>query len=326
MSLGHSMLFTVLLFGNFSSIYFLIGPLLFFYLRSLRQGSTRFLRSDIWHFIPFVLVFLDTIPYYLSAYTYKIEVVRQVFSNWTAMFSIQLGWVFDAADLYILRPLLLTFYTLWGFSFLKKNKLYFFVTTRFGKWLTLFLILQWVVYVGMSSVFFGVWLDNRWGISFLNHPSEIKYISLLAYMFLVCTLYFFPQVIYLNMDRFKEDVNPQEAFWWKLDQKLNATYIFDKPFLDPGLTLDQLGELVQIDKVILIDFFELYLFTTFTDEMNRLRIQFAKNLIYQSSQKEDELDQLHVQAGFSSKKDLGRCFVEIEGKGIGEFIQKIKLN
>lgn len=326
MSLGHSMLFTVLLYGNFSSIYFLIGPLLFFYIRSLRLGSTRFIRSDIWHFIPFVLVFLDTIPYYLSAYTYKIEVVRQVFSNWTAMFSIQLGWVFDAADLYILRPLLLTFYTLWGFSYLKKNKLYFFVTTRFGKWLTLFLILQWVVYVGMSSVFFGVWLDNKWGISFLNHPSEIKYISLLAYMLLVCTLYFFPQVIYLNMDRFKEDVNPQEAFWWKLDQKLNATYIFDKPFLNPSLTLDQLGELVQIDKVILIDFFELYLFTTFTDEMNRLRIQFAKNLIYQSSQKEDELDQLHVQAGFSSKNDLGRCFAEIEGKGIVEFILKIKLN
>ena len=92
------------------------------------------------------------------------------------------------------------------------------------------------------------------------------------------------------------------------------------------MTLDQLGELVQIDKVILIDFFELYLFTTFTDEMNRLRIQFAKNLIYQSSEKEDELDQLHVQSGFSSKNDLGRCFAEIEGKGIGEFIQKIKLN
>ena len=326
MSLGHSMLFTVLLYGNFSSIYFLIGPLLFFYIRSLRGGNNRLTRTDLWHLIPFVLVFLDTIPYYLSAYSYKIEVVRQVFSNWTSMFSIQLGWVFDAADLYILRPLLLTFYTLWGLIYLKKNKLYFFAVTRFGKWLILFLILQWIVYVGMSSVFFGVWLDNKWGISFLNHPSEIKYISLLAYMLLVCTLYFFPQVIYLNMDRFKEELNPQEAFWWKLDQKLNATYIFEKPFLNPSLTLDQLGELVQIDRAILTDFFELYLFTTFTDEMNRLRIQFAKNVIQQELLQEDDLDQLYMQAGFSSKNDLGRYFIEIEGEGVGEFIRKIKLN
>jgi len=326
MSLGHSMLFTVLLYGNFSSIYFLIGPLLFFYIRGLRGVNNRLTRTDLWHLIPFVLVFLDTIPYYLSAYSYKIEVVRQVFSNWTSMFSIQLGWVFDAADLYILRPLLLTFYTLWGLFYLKKNKLYFFVATKFGKWLILFLILQWIVYVGMSSVFFGVWLDNKWGISFLNHPSEIKYISLLAYMLLVCTLYFFPQVIYLNVDRFKEELNPQEAFWWKLDQKLNATYIFDKPFLNPSLTLDQLGELVQIERAILTDFFELYLFTTFTDEMNRLRIQFVKNVIRQELLQEDDLDQLYVQAGFSSKNDLGRCFTEIEGEGVVEFIQKIKLN
>ena len=46
MSLGHSLLFTVLLYGNFSSIYFLIGPLVYFYLRSLRTGSTQLKTKD----------------------------------------------------------------------------------------------------------------------------------------------------------------------------------------------------------------------------------------------------------------------------------------
>lgn len=322
MSLGHSILFTVLLYGNFSSIYFLIGPFLYFYLRSLHQGKASLFWSDLWHFVPFLIVFLDTIPYYLSPYAHKVEVVRQVFSNWTAMFSIKLGFFFSAAHLYILRPLLLTFYTCWGLIYLKKNKLYFFNATKLGKWLFVFLVLQWLIFVGMSSVFFGVWLDNTWGLSFFNHPSVIKYISLMAYMLMVCTLYFFPEVIYLNMDRFRRDLNPQEVFWWKIDQQLNSAYIFDKPFLKPFLTIEQFGELVQMNKVVLSDFFELYLFTNFTDEMNRLRIEFAKNLIKQGCREKSCLANLYKDSGFDSQKDLDYFFTEFEGISVSEFILK----
>jgi hypothetical protein len=323
MSLGHSLLFTVLLYGNFSSIYFLIGPLLYFYLRSLKTGSTRLNSIDLLHFIPFTLVFIDTIPYYLSDYSYKVQVVQQVFSNWTSMFSIPLGFVFNAAHLYILRPLLLTFYTIWGIKYLFRNKVYFFKATQLGSWLLLFLFFQWLVFVGMSSVFLGVWLENFYGLSHLNYPSEIKYISLVSYIIMVCTLYFFPQVIYLNAERFKRILNYQEAYWWKMDQAMNTCYIFDKPFLKANLTLDQFGELVQKDTKELRDFFELYLFTNFTDEMNRLRVQFAKNLIKHGCMKKACLKNLHLESGFSTSKDLEAYFLEFEGLTIQGFIQSI---
>jgi hypothetical protein len=323
MSLGHSLLFTVLLYGNFSSIYFLIGPLLYFYLRSLRTGKTQLKGADIWHFLPFLVVFIDTIPYYFSPYAYKIEVVRQVFSDWTAMFSIKLGFVFNSAHLYLMRPLLLTFYSFWGLVYLKKNNLYFFKATRLGFWLSVFILLQWIVFVGMSSVFLGVWLENRFGYSFLNHPSEIKYISLLAYMVMVCTLYLFPQVIYLDVDKFKRVLTPQDEYWWQFDQAINDCYIFNKPFLQPRLTLDQLGELVQKDKKELNDFFELYLFTNFTDEMNRLRIQYAKNLIKQGCLKKSCLKGLFKDSGFENDEKLNYFFLEFEGVSVKEFIQTV---
>lgn len=325
MSLGHSLLFTVLLYGNFSSIYFLIGPFLYFYLRSLRTGSTELIRSDYWHFIPFILVFIDTIPYYLSPYAYKVEVVRLVFSDWTSMFNIRLGYVFNAAHLYVLRPLLLTGYTLWGINYLRKNQVYFFKATHLGNWLQLFLFFQWMVFVGMSSVFFGVWMENTLGWTFLNHPNEIKYISLMAYMIMVCTLYFFPEVIYLNADRFRRALSPQEAYWWKLDQAVNDCYIFKKPFLNPDLSLDQFGELVQKDTKELRDFFDLYLFTSFTDEMNRLRIQFAKQLIRQGCLQKSCLSTLHAESGFNCEADLEHLFYDFEGMSIKEFIDKIKI-
>ena len=323
MSLGHSLLFTVLLYGNFSSIYFLIGPLLFFYLRSLKTGSTSLSRVDLLHFIPFALVFIDTIPYYLSDYSYKVQVVQQVFSNWTSMFTIRLGFVFNAAHLYVFRPLLLTFYTVWGIRYLFQNQVYFFKATRLGRWLMLFLFFQWLVFVGMSSVFLGVWLENSYGFTQFNYPSEIKYVSLVSYMVMVCTLYFFPQIIYLNAERFKRVLNYQEAYWWKMDQAMNTCYIFEKPFLKADLTLDQFGELVQKDTKELHDFFELYLFTNFTDEMNRLRVQFARNLIKHGCMKKACLKNLHLESGFSTSNDLDFYFLEFEGLTIQGFIQSI---
>jgi hypothetical protein len=324
MSLGHSFLFTVLLYGNFSSLYFLLGPVLFFYLRSLRSGKTQLNRLDFVHFLPFIIVFIDTLPYYFSPYEYKVSVVRQVFSNWTAMFSIQLGYFFSTSALYILRPLLLLFYTLWGLIYLKRNSLYFFKATALGKWLCAFSLLQLLIFVGMSSVFLGVWLENTFGYTFLNHPSEIKYISLVAYMVMVCALYFFPQAIYLNVDLLKRSFKPQDVYWWKLDQLVNSCYIFNKPFLNPTLHLDQFGELVQVDRKELRDFFELYLFTNFTDEMNRLRIQFAKNLIQEGCIQSKCLDTLHIESGFINKHDLLKYFVEFEGESMEDYILKFK--
>jgi hypothetical protein len=240
------------------------------------------------------------------------------------MFRIQLGFVFNASHLYVLRPLLLSFYTFWGMYYLKRNQVYFYKATNLGRWIMLFLFFQWMVFAGMSSVFFGVWLDNTFGISLLNHPSEIKYLSLVSYMVMVCTLYFFPQVIYLNAERFKRILNPQEAYWWKMDQALNATYIFDKPFLDPFLSLDQFGELVQKDTREIRDFFELYLFTSFTDEMNRLRVQFAKNLIKQGCQQKACLNNLYKDSGFARAEDLEHYFSEFEGLTVKEFILTLK--
>jgi hypothetical protein len=239
------------------------------------------------------------------------------------MFTIRLGFVFNAAHLYVFRPLLLTFYTVWGIRYLFQNQVYFFKATRLGRWLMLFLFFQWMVFVGMSSVFLGVWLENSYGFTQFNYPSEIKYVSLVSYMVMVCTLYFFPQIIYLNAERFKRVLNYQEAYWWKMDQAMNTCYIFEKPFLKADLTLDQFGELVQKDTKELHDFFELYLFTNFTDEMNRLRVQFARNLIKHGCMKKACLKNLHLESGFSTSKDLEFYFLEFEGLTIQGFIQSI---
>ena len=143
---------------------------------------------------------------------------------------------------------------------------------------------------------------------------------------MVFTLYFFPQVIYLNVDRFKRSFMPQDVYWWKLDQLVNACYIFNKPFLNPTLHLDQFGELVQVDRKELRDFFELYLFTNFTDEMNRLRIQSAKHLIRKRFEENVCLDNLYLDSGFDCQADLLYFFAEFEGVSVDEYLTSLNNN
>ncbi|MEN9961556.1 MAG: hypothetical protein RL045_1810, partial [Bacteroidota bacterium] len=85
-------------------------------------------------------------------------------------------------------------------------------------------------------------------------------------------------------------------------------------------------ELVQVDRKELRDFFELYLFTNFTDEMNRLRIQFAKNLIQEGCFQSKCLDTLHLESGFINKHDLLKYFVEFEGESMEDYILKFKID
>jgi hypothetical protein len=57
--------------------------------------------------------------------------------------------------------------------------------------------------------------------------------------------------------------------------------------------------------------------------MNRLRVQFAKNLIKHGCIKKACLKNLHLESGFSTSKDLEAYFLEFEGLTIQGFIQSI---
>jgi hypothetical protein len=56
------------------------------------------------------------------------------------------------------------------------------------------------------------------------------------------------------------------------------------------------------------------------DEMNRLRVQFAKKLIKQGCLKKACLQNLYRDSGFACADDLEYFFAEFEGLSIKEFI------
>jgi hypothetical protein len=58
--------------------------------------------------------------------------------------------------------------------------------------------------------------------------------------------------------------------------------------------------------------------------MNRLRVQFAKNLIKQGCLQKSCLQNLFKESGFDCAADFAFYFAEFEGKSVKEFILTLK--
>mgnify|MGYP000135223575 FL=1 len=59
--------FMAVILVNFSPLYLLSGPLLYFYVRGIVNDNSRLQRSDILHFIPFIIYTINIGNYFFIA-------------------------------------------------------------------------------------------------------------------------------------------------------------------------------------------------------------------------------------------------------------------
>lgn len=114
---SHSVLLLTILFVHPAFLYYLIGPLLFWYIRSVLTDQTHFRRSDLWHLLPAFIYLLSVIPYLFLSWDEKTANAAMLASdvgNLKYMRASLLYSVFHPALVYISRPLLVTGYAIWS--------------------------------------------------------------------------------------------------------------------------------------------------------------------------------------------------------------------
>ena len=79
---GKSVWWAAVLFNHTSPFFYLLGPSLFFYVRSTLSDQHRLSLKDRWHFIPFFIQLIAIMPYIFKPWSYKLwvagEVIRDV--------------------------------------------------------------------------------------------------------------------------------------------------------------------------------------------------------------------------------------------------------
>ena len=73
----------IALFTNTHAFFYLIGPLAFFYMRSVLRDTSKLSKADYLHFVLFVVSFIGYTPYFFSSWDYKLLIAQNLYGeNW----------------------------------------------------------------------------------------------------------------------------------------------------------------------------------------------------------------------------------------------------
>ena len=102
----------MIFFNNFSPLYFLIGPMLYFYVRGTLTDNARLSKKDIWHFVPAIIILANVVPYWFTPISYKYTVALKMMGNINTVKSFDGNWLVPSSINFTVRGLQMLSYVI----------------------------------------------------------------------------------------------------------------------------------------------------------------------------------------------------------------------
>ena len=190
---GDSIYLATILLIQFTPIYALLGPTLYFYIHFFFYKKYRFTYVDLIHLIPAIFLLANELPYLFMSFSEKIMVTKLVHQKLSHLFTIQLAYI-NVKMTIIFRLSISLLYLVHGyFLFFKFRKSLPFnlMTTlerkRNVSWMFLFLFSSTVMFGGMMFA-----MASTVKLTYYFYLS----ISGLGMLFLITSLIFYPTILY----------------------------------------------------------------------------------------------------------------------------------
>ena len=187
---------------NITFTSYLIGPMLYWYIRSILTDDSRLKKTDLLHFVPAVVYLAAALPYIFSSYSYKVEIAQKIVNDvgflGTFQFTV-LSEIFSNLVIYLSRPLLALGYTIWSIvlliRYLTHKKEMFVLSGQFfmTKWLTVFLGFQLLLVLCHLLSIFKTFTEGSNVFFTLN---ALQLLSALGMTGLLGSPFFFPGILY----------------------------------------------------------------------------------------------------------------------------------
>ncbi len=332
-----------IIFYNFSPLYFLAGPLVYFYVQGTLKDKIEWKPIHLLHLIPAFVFTVNAMPYLLSSFNHKLEIAQQIHQNVNNLKTLQYNWFIPNITGLIARPISVSLYITASFIELYKvNK------STVQKTRQLNIITRWLISLLTISLFFMI-IYGFAGI--LANQNDIQTTfgtlqrinSLIGGLFLIIPLIIvmFPQILYglpvrdlskampvtkepYNTKKYiQSTVKNQEAFKI-LSQKILEYFEAEKPYLKQNFTLTELAAALHCPQHHISYCFSDFLDTTFTKLRSTKRIEYAQNLLKEGTTKDFTIDQIAEMSGFSSRSTFFSTFKEITGMIPTEFMEQSK--
>jgi AraC-like DNA-binding protein len=328
----------------FNASAFAIGPLAFLYVRSILKDDTQFSKKDWVHFILFAIIFLGRLPYNFSSWDDKLMVADKIINDsWRSLsYSTYNNFLplrvnYKLKGLHFLIYLISIWYIILKSKFkmpssmvlLKQQKIVY-------NWLHLF-----AVTVSILGVLFGLILFPN-AKDKLTYHLEANILFMLVFsgfLILILGLILYPQILYgIPIEKTLVKINEEVSEFEVMDEKdsisLHDDYIenirvlIEKwkeefKFKDPNATMKSLSEDIDIPKHHLAYFFNQISNEKYIDWRNRLRVEYAMEILGREQKYDKTIEVLGEESGFRSYSAFIRSFKQFTGKLPKDFIREI---
>ncbi len=333
-----------ILLVNFTPLFLLAGPVLYFYIRGLLRDDYRLNPSDWWHFIPAILLLINITPHLFSSFEAKIEYANRVLQTPSEI--VNYKYLYLPATLkFLFRPFIGLIYVAVCIRLIylkfkderpsnKQTKLIF-------SW-TIFLIFNTLL-VYISFLVFTIYSYQTQDYK----VAEIKGFyflisSLVGLILLNISLLFFPNILYglpqldyiistkhKFLDEEAKELIKKNARSFEISsEKLNLLevkiqqYCLTQPYLSPEFSLSTMSADLDIPVHHLSYYFNEYMSVNFNTWKNDHKINYVIDLIEKGSNELLTLDALAKQAGFGSRTTFFNAFKQKMGLTPSEYLNK----
>jgi AraC-like DNA-binding protein len=325
-----------IVFTNFTPLYYLIGPFIYFHIRSYLAGYYKFQKRDLIHFIPSTLQLINVFPYIISPFAYKMNVANNIQTNILIIRNIEINTVFPYQLMGFFPPIfilvyglycvytLVTNYTLGLNQKVKKMK---FDSISYG----------WLIYLCFVMILISsANLILTYNLGFISDQVQIKPFILIQSILLVSipvSLILTPQVVYgipiskakLRNSKTSEVFNScstvQSADIDSLLNRIHDVMDREKPFLSSDFSLDDLVSILEVPKNQVYLCLNEEMNMKFTDLRSQYRIEHAKKMLLDMDKRNITIEAVGIESGFPTRSSFYRAFKTVTGITPTEFVE-----
>lgn len=336
-------------FVNWLPLSYLLGPLLFYYVKTTLADNNKLKKWDWLHLIPAVFIIINCLPFTTLPFDQKAKIAHEIV-NITENYKLNFYFVSFEFILFS-RSIHLLVYALLSIGYFYNNgritlKIFYKHPSNHAvimRWIYLLCSIQIVIAInsiGHMTTLYGYFF------SVFNIPSTKLFSE--KYYFEICGggfflqnifLFLFPKILYGNVSYIdnKQSDNIITALKSSLPKKVKTIeaiqdfektlndYLVKTPFIQKEFSLSQMSFDLKIPERFLSNYFNNDLNVTFSEWRKNIRIDYVCQLIEQGETKNLTIEAISSNAGFASRSKFIDAFKERKGVTPSAFIKSISI-
>lgn len=338
-------------FVNWLPLSYLLGPLLFYYIKTTLSDKNKLEKWDWLHLIPAFLTIINCLPFTTLPFEQKKQIAHEIV-NITENYSLHFNFV-SFEFILLSRSMHLFIYAFVSIIYFYRHGKY---TMRiFGKlpsnhsilkkWFYLLCSIQIIIAVNSIGH-----MTTLYDFQYTVFGIPAKDFFTEKYYFLICGsgffiqnifLFLFPKILYGNIsytiEKGKDSIIEEIKSSLPRKTKENATlfdfennienYLKNVPYVQKEFSLSQMSFDLKIPERILSNYFNKELEISFSDWRKNLRIDHVCNLLDAGESKNLTIEAIASNAGFASRSKFIDAFKERKGVTPSAYIKSnVNLN